>query len=118
MSKTEAEFIEQIKDSKFAYYGHIDSVNGGGYIVDVNGIKCFMPGSQAQANRILDYNVLVGKTIPVMIDNKLDNEIVNIKIISVDESVKGIINIVLIYVAIRIMIINGIIEIKTKEERR
>ena len=29
--------------------------------------------------------------IPVMIDNKLDNGIVNIKIISVDESVKGII---------------------------
>lgn len=72
-SKTEAEFIEQIKDSKFAYYGHIDSVNGGGYIVDVNGIKCFMPGSQAQANRILDYNVLVGKTIPVMIDNYNEN---------------------------------------------
>lgn len=68
-SKTEAEFISQIKEPKFAYYGHIDSVNGGGYIVDVNGVKCFMPGSQAQANKILDYSILVGKTIPVMIDN-------------------------------------------------
>lgn len=72
-SKTENEFLQQIKTPSFAYYGHIDSVNGGGYIVDVNGIKCFMPGSQAQANRILDYNVLVGKTIPVMIDNYNEN---------------------------------------------
>lgn len=68
-SKTENEFMQQIKKPTAAYYAKLESINNGGYIVDIQNIKCFLPGSLAQANKIIDYNVLVGKTIPVMIDS-------------------------------------------------
>ena len=73
-SKIENEFRSQINNPTTAYYAHIDSINGGGYIVTVEGIKAFLPGSLAQTNKILDYNVLIGKTIPVMIDSYLPNQ--------------------------------------------
>lgn len=66
---TETEFMQQIKNPTHAYYAKLESINNGGYIVDVNSVKAFLPGSLAQANKILDYDALVGKTIPVMIDS-------------------------------------------------
>lgn len=68
---TEQEFMQQIKKPTCAYYAKLESINNGGYIVDVNSVKAFLPGSLAQANKILDYDALVGKTIPVMIDSYL-----------------------------------------------
>lgn len=68
---TETEFMQQIKHPTCAYYAKLESINNGGYIVDVNSVKAFLPGSLAQANKILDYDALVGKTIPVMIDSYL-----------------------------------------------
>ena len=73
-AKIENEFRNQITNPTTAYYAHIDSINGGGYIVTIEGIKAFLPGSLAQTNKILDYDVLIGKTIPVMIDSYLPNQ--------------------------------------------
>ena len=73
-AKIENEFRNQITNPTTAYYAHIDSINGGGYIVTIEGVKAFLPGSLAQTNKILDYNVLIGKTIPVMIDSYLPNQ--------------------------------------------
>lgn len=69
LAKTEAEFHEQIKNPTSAYYATLESINNGGYIANIQNVKCFLPGSLAQANKIIDYDVLVGKTIPVMIDS-------------------------------------------------
>lgn len=69
VSKTTAEFHAQIKKPTHAYYAHLESINNGGYIAVINNVKCFLPGSLAQANKIINYDVLVGKTIPVMIDS-------------------------------------------------
>jgi ribosomal protein S1 len=48
------------------------SVNKGGYIVDLSGVKCFLPGSLAAANKITDFESYIGKEIPVMIEGYVE----------------------------------------------
>ena len=62
------EFFDQIKEASVAYPAKIESVNKGGYLVDISGVKCFLPGSLAAANKITDFESYLGKTIYVMID--------------------------------------------------
>lgn len=69
VAKTEAEFKAQIENPTHAYYATLETINNGGYIATIQNVKCFLPGSLAQANKIINYDVLVGKTIPVMIDS-------------------------------------------------
>ena len=63
-----AEFFEQIKKESSAYEAVVESVNKGGYMVDVQGIKCFLPGSLAAANKITNFDAFIGKKFYVMID--------------------------------------------------
>lgn len=65
------EFKEQIKNPTSAYIAKIISKNQGGFIVDVQGIKAFLPGSLAAANKIIDFESFVGKQIYVMIEDYL-----------------------------------------------
>lgn len=67
---TEQEFIQQIElkdNANKAYTAHIISSNRGGYICNVQGIDCFMPGSQASGNKITDFESLVGTDTEVMV---------------------------------------------------
>lgn len=41
----------------------------GGYLALYEGVECFVPGSHAAANVIHNFSDLLGKTIPVMVDN-------------------------------------------------
>ena len=50
----EYDFMEQVKS---------------GYTVDINGIKCFLPGSLAASGPITDFEALVGKTVNVCVVN-------------------------------------------------
>lgn len=74
--KTKQEFLEQIslgENATKAYSAHIDSLNKGGYIVTIQGIKAFLPGSLAAVNKISDFSTLLDKDVIVMIecyDNK------------------------------------------------
>lgn len=63
-----AEFFAQIKEASVAYPARVESINKGGYLVDISGVKCFLPGSLAAANKITDFESYLGKTIYVMID--------------------------------------------------
>ena len=74
-SRIEQEFVKEIRDneSKYAYTAVIKEINNGGYIVDVMGIKCFLPGSLAAAGIITNFEALMGKTIPVMPINYMPN---------------------------------------------
>ena len=69
LAKIEAEFVAQIKNPTSAYYATVKEINNGGYLVDIQGIKCFLPGSLAAAGILTDFEALLGKTIPVMIVN-------------------------------------------------
>lgn len=66
------EFFEQIKKGTHAYMAKVESINKGGYIASISGIKCFLPGSLAAANRITDFESYIGKEIPVMIEGYVD----------------------------------------------
>ena len=67
-----AELFEQIKKESSAYNVKIVSVNKGGYIADLCGIKCFMPGSLAAANKITDFESYIGKEMHVMIEGYVE----------------------------------------------
>lgn len=73
LAKIEDEFMQQLKKPTYAYNATVLETNNGGYMVDIQGIKCFMPGSLAAAGIITDFETLVGKTIPVMIVNYMKN---------------------------------------------
>lgn len=53
-----------------AFMGHVVSmIPGGGYIVKVQGIECFMPGSLAGINKLADFESIVGTDMYVVPDS-------------------------------------------------
>lgn len=69
LQKLFEEFKEQINKPKNAYYATVMSKNQGGFLVDIQGITAFLPGSLAAANKINDFDLYLGKEIPVMIED-------------------------------------------------
>lgn len=68
------ELFDSIQNESSAYNVKVKSVNKGGFIVDLSGIECFLPGSLAAANKIIDFESYVGKEIPVMVDGYLEDK--------------------------------------------
>jgi ribosomal protein S1 len=62
------ELIESI-DTPVAYMAKVVELVSAGYMLDVDGISAFMPGSLAGLNKLHDFSVLLGKEIPVMAVN-------------------------------------------------
>jgi len=69
--KMRSEFFEQIKNATSAYYGKITEKNGGGFIINVMGVNGFLPGSLAATNIVRDFDAMIGKEIPVMVEDYL-----------------------------------------------
>lgn len=69
--KIRNEFFEQISSPTNAYYGRIIEKNGGGFIIDVQGIRGFLPGSLAATNIVRDFDSMIGKEIPVVVEDFL-----------------------------------------------
>lgn len=67
------EFKEQIGKPTSAYQAKILSKNQGGFLVEVQGIKAFLPGSLAAANKIVNFDEYIGKEIYVMIEDYLES---------------------------------------------
>jgi ribosomal protein S1 len=65
------EFKEQIANPTAAYNAKVLSKNQGGFLVEVQGIKAFLPGSLAAANKITDFESFIGKNVTVMIEDFL-----------------------------------------------
>lgn len=64
------ELKQQITLNSKAYYATILSTNKGGFVVDImNTIKAFMPGSMAAANRVTDFESMVGTKFEVMVES-------------------------------------------------
>jgi small subunit ribosomal protein S1 len=51
---------------KVAYYGKIEKLVPGGYLVLLDEVETFMPGSLAGVNKLHDFEVMLGQTVPVM----------------------------------------------------
>ena len=74
-SKIEYEFMEQIKHPEninCAYNAKIESINGGGFLVNILGVQCFLPGSLAAAGILTDFESMLGKTVPVIVVNYIE----------------------------------------------
>lgn len=75
LSKIEYEFAQQLKNpdsTDHAYTAKVISINGGGFLVDVSGVSCFLPGSLAAAGVLTDFDSMIGKTIPVIVVNYIE----------------------------------------------
>lgn len=72
IERVKQELSRQVDSPSFAYIGIINDAifNGAnsfnGFIVDVSGVKCFMPGSESDVVPLNDYNELIGQTRYVM----------------------------------------------------
>lgn len=84
------ELLNSIKAETSAYAVKIDSTCPGGFMVKLSGIKCFLPGSLAAANRIIDFQSYVGKTINVMVE--MYDEKRGIFVVSFKKYLKHVIN--------------------------
>lgn len=76
------ELLRAIKDEDCAFSVKVKTVCNGGFMVDLSGISCFLPGSLAAANRIMNFHDYVGKEINVMVemyDNKREIFVVSFK---------------------------------------
>lgn len=71
--KLREEFHAQIKNPSTAYKAKIISKNRGGFIVDIFGVSAFLPGGLAAANKIVDFDKYIGKSVMVMVDDYLSD---------------------------------------------
>ena len=61
------ELMASIESGTDAYEGLVtEMIPGGGYVVAVNGVDCFMPGSLAGINKLADFESIVGETMFVV----------------------------------------------------
>lgn len=82
------ELFKSIKSNGAAYQVTVTGINDGGFIVDLNGLSCFMPGSLAAANKINDFESLLGKQVYVMVENYLEKS--DMFVVSVKKYIKHI----------------------------
>ena len=72
IERVKQELIRQVDSPSCAYVGLIKEIifntsNAfNGFVVEVSGVKCFMPGSESDVVPLNDYNELIGKTRYVM----------------------------------------------------
>jgi len=71
ISRIKTEFFDQIKNPTSAYIGKIMEKNGGGFIINVAGINGFLPGSLAATNIVRDFDSMIGKETPVVVEDYL-----------------------------------------------
>jgi len=69
-----SEIMESIDSGSTGYLGTVTQmIPGGGYIVEVQGVECFMPGSLAGINKLVDFESIIGTdmyVVPVSFSQK------------------------------------------------
>lgn len=69
-----SDIMSAIDDGTTAYVGTVsEMIPGGGYIVNIQGVDCFMPGSLAGINKLADFESIVGTdmyVVPVSFSTK------------------------------------------------
>lgn len=65
--KTFSDLREGIEDGNTAWIGTVKNmIENGGYLVEVQGINCFMPGSLAGINKLSDFSSIIGEELYVV----------------------------------------------------
>lgn len=78
------EMINDSMDNDTIIMGHVMRRTKGGFVVDVNGIEAFLPGSQIDVKPVRDFDVYVGRSMEfkvVKINHAYENVVVSHKIL-------------------------------------
>ncbi|MEZ4825071.1 MAG: 30S ribosomal protein S1 [Bacteroidia bacterium] len=78
------EMINDSMDNDTIIMGHVMRRTKGGFVVDVNGIEAFLPGSQIDVKPVRDFDVYVGRNMEfkvVKINHAYENVVVSHKIL-------------------------------------
>lgn len=67
------EFFDQLKSPSKIYEAKVIEKNRGGYFVNIQGVEAFLPGSLASANKIINFEAFLGKTVKVMLDSFIND---------------------------------------------
>ena len=76
------ELVKEIQTPTSAYSGTVKEIvyNGAnvfnGFIVDIKGVRCFMPGTESDVVPLNDFNELLGKELYVMPVNQIKDSII------------------------------------------
>jgi small subunit ribosomal protein S1 len=76
------ELVKEIQTPTSAYIGHVKEIvyNGAnvfnGFIVDIKGVRCFMPGTESDVVPLNDFNELLGQDLYVMPVNQIKDSII------------------------------------------
>ncbi len=76
------ELVKEIQTPTSAYIGHVKEIvyNGAnvfnGFIVDIKGVRCFMPGTESDVVPLNDFNELLGRDLYVMPVNQIKDSII------------------------------------------
>lgn len=82
IERLKQELIKEIQTPTSAYSGTVKEIvyNGAnvfnGFIVDIKGVKCFMPGTESDVVPLNDFNDLLGKELYVMPVNLIKDSII------------------------------------------
>lgn len=63
------EFLRETKISTNYYKAKVINKNNGGFIVDIDGVEAFLPGGQAAANIIRNFDDMLGKELNIMFED-------------------------------------------------
>ena len=82
IERLKQELVKEIQTPTSAYAGQVKEIvyNGAnvfnGFIVDIKGVRCFMPGTESDVVPLNDFNELVGKELYVMPVNLIKDSII------------------------------------------
>ena len=82
VERLKQELVKEIQTPTSAYIGLVKEIvyNGAnvfnGFIVDIKGVKCFMPGTESDVVPLNDFNELLGKELYVMPVNQIKESII------------------------------------------
>ena len=82
LERLRQELIKEIQDPHTAYNGTVkEIVNNSanvfnGFIVDIKGVRCFMPGTESDVVPLNDFNDLLGRDLYVMPINQIKDSII------------------------------------------
>lgn len=82
LERLRQELVKEIQTPTSAYIGTVKEIvyNGAnvfnGFIVDIKGVRCFMPGTESDVVPLNDFNDLLGKDLYVMPVNQIKDSII------------------------------------------
>lgn len=68
-AKVRESLFESLYNNTCAFNCTVIEKSKGGFFVEIDGVKAFMPGSLAAANKLVNFDVLMGKQVQVMVEN-------------------------------------------------